>query len=117
MNETTKLRESIRGRTDTFVASDFDTNKAVGILHKMHVGGEIEIAGYDMDSNGKPVKRYKIMRLHEYKVRRVPMGAYNDKRIGNAPLYVQLWLRVYPDLFREPDFSGYVHTVRRFIGC
>lgn len=32
MNATTKLRESIRGRTDTFVASDFDTDKAVGGL-------------------------------------------------------------------------------------
>lgn len=117
MNAATKLRESIRGRTDAFVASDFDTNKAVGILRKMHVGGEIEITGYDMDSNGKPVKRYKIVRLHEYKVRRVPMGAHNDKRVSDKPLHVQPWSRVYPDLFREPDFSGYAHTVRRVVGC
>lgn len=107
MNETTKLRESIRGRTDTFVASDFDTDKAVGILNKMYIAGELEVYGYDKSVCGRPVKRYKVVKLHEYKVRRVPMGVYNDKRVRNAPLYAQLWAKVYPDLFREPDFSGF----------
>lgn len=118
MNETTKLRESIRGRTDTFVASDFDTEKAVGILNKMYIAGELEVYGYDKSVCGRPVKRYKIVKLHEFKVRRGPRGIYNSKEmVSDKPMYVQLWSLVYPDLFRAPDFSGYAQTVRRVVGC
>lgn len=113
MNETTTLRESIRGRTDTFVASDFDTDKATGILNKMYMAGELEVYGYDKSICGRPVKRYRIVKLHEFKVRDVRRSV---ERIA-TPMYVQLWSRVYPDLFRAPDFSGYKQTVRRVAGC
>lgn len=116
MNETSKLRESIRGRTDTFVASDFDTDKAVGILNKMRVEGEIEVAGYDKGVSGQPVKRYKVVKLREFSAKRRCADIRKDM-VSEKPMYVQLWSRVYPDLFRVPDFSGYKQTVRRFVGC
>lgn len=114
MNETTKLRESLRGRTDTFVASDFDYERAASILNKMRNEGEIEVYGYDKGAHGQAVKRYKVVKLREFSVkRRTP----SQERTSDKPLYMQLWAKVYPDLFRVPDFSGYVQTVRRVVGC
>lgn len=118
MNDTAILRESIRGRTGTFVASDFDADNAAGILNKMYIGGELEVCGFDKGKNGRPVKRYKIVKLREFKMKREPKTpiVYRKDRPREIPLYVQLWSLVYPDLFVLPDFSGYKQTLRTFKG-
>lgn len=117
MNDTVKLRESIRGRTDSFVATDFEIEKAAHILNRMYCDGEIGIASYDKSKVGRPVKRYKIVKLREYRTAReqkVPVPRI--EKVREIPLYAQLWASVYPDLFTVPDFSGYRQTVRQFTG-
>lgn len=117
MNNTIKLRESIRGRTDSFTAEDCKIEKAGGILNKMLHDGEVEIAAYDKNSNGRPIKRYKIVKLREYRAEREKkVTVPRAEKVREIPLYAQLWALVYPDLFRIPDFSGFKQTIRVFKG-
>lgn len=118
MNETSKLRESIRGRVDLFMASEFEYKSTACILNKMVRDSEIYIIGTTKGAHNRPVSVYKVGTLKTEKV--IPkQGVRRDKIIKpkDTPLYVQLWSKVYPDLFAIPDFSGYKQSVRKFIGC
>lgn len=111
MNDTIKLRELIRGRTDTFIAADFDIDKAALIMNRMRSDGELDVVCYDKSKKGRPIARYKIIKLRPFRVK------YRcSEKACVMPLYAQLWAQVYPDLFRIPDFSGYRQTMRRFVG-
>lgn len=119
MNNTSIIREAIRGRTDTFVASEFEYKSIACILNKMVRDSEIYIVGTTRGIHNRPVSVYKVGTLKTEKVIpkvRVPRVLKKAKP-KYVPLYMQLWAKVYPDLFREPDFSGFKQTVRRIVGC
>lgn len=119
MNNTAELRESIRCKTGTFTASDLNFKSPSNILNKMVRDSEIYVVGTTRGIHNRPVSVYKVGTLKTEKV--IPKVSVprviKEAKPKEIPLYVQLWSRVYPDLFLVPDFSGYKQTVRRFIGC
>lgn len=116
MNNTAELRESIRGRTGTFLASDLGFKSTACILNKMVRDSEIYVVGTTKGIHNRPVSVYKVGTLKTEKVIPKTRVSRVVKPVHpkETPLYVQLWSLVYPDLFQVPDFSDFKQTMRIF---
>lgn len=108
MNNTATLRERLREHTGTFRAIDFaDISSSHAIITKMVNSGEVLLVSYT-----RP-KVYRVGKLKDHKPRLAPKAVYARKpKDEPVPLYVELWSKVYPELFKVPDFRGFKSTVR-----
>lgn len=115
LNDTGYIRSKLQGRTDAFTASEFSHIKSVAsVMNKMHRRGEIMIvgvAGYAKSS--KPVNVYKVINLKQKKEKVEKQASSRPVLVcREIPVFNTLWGKVYPDLFTNPDFSGYSMTKR-----